>query len=53
MKERSEVYEIFKTFHVEVKTQFGHSIRILRSDNAKEYLSTQFSNYLQASGILH
>ena len=53
MKERSEVFEIFKKLCVEDKTQFGHSICILRSDNAKEYFSIHFSNYLQASGILH
>lgn len=53
MKYRSEVVDIFKEFCVEVKNQFGESIHILRSDNTKEYCSSQFTQYLKASGILH
>ena len=38
MKTRAKLFSIFQKFHVEVRTQFNTSIRILRSDNAKEYL---------------
>ena len=37
MKTRSELFSIFQKFHVKIRTQFNTSIRILRSDNAKEY----------------
>ena len=36
MKTQFELFSIFQKFHVEICTQFNNSIRILRSDNAKE-----------------
>jgi hypothetical protein len=53
MKERSELLSILTTFVNEVKTQFGKAIKILRSDNAKEYFSYGLSSFLSAHGILH
>lgn len=37
MKDHSELFNIFKNFCSEILTQFGKTIRILRSDNAKEF----------------
>jgi hypothetical protein len=37
MKERSELYSIFKSFDMEIKTQFDVSICIFIFDNACEY----------------
>jgi len=42
MKNRSELFSIF-----------GVSIRILRSDNAREYLSQSFTTFMKSHGILH
>ena len=53
MKTRAELFSIFQKFHVEIRTQFNTSIRILRSDNAKEYFSTSFSSFTSFHGILH
>ena len=53
MKNRSELFSIFEQFYKEIKTQFGVSIRTLRSDNAREYLSHQFQNFMTSNGILH
>ena len=53
MKTRAELFSIFQNFHVEIRTQFNTSIRILRSDNAKEYFSTSFSSFMSSHGILH
>jgi len=39
MKNCSELFLIFQSFFNEIKNQFGVSIRILRSDNVREYLS--------------
>ncbi|KAK9062936.1 hypothetical protein SSX86_020126 [Deinandra increscens subsp. villosa] len=46
LKSRSEVSSIFREFHSYVQNQFNTSIKTLRSDNAKEYLSTEFFAYL-------
>ena len=53
MKTRVELFSIFQKFHVEIRTQFNTSIRILRSDNAKEYFSTSFSSFMFSHGIFH
>ena len=53
MKERSEILSILTSFVNEIKTQFGKTIKILRSDNAKEYFSSAISSFLSAQGILH
>ena len=53
MKSRSEVFDIFQSFCAEIKTQFNTSVSILRSDNAKEYLSTPFKTFMTSQGILH
>jgi len=45
MKERSEFYP-FMSFFNEIKNQFGKIIKILKSDNAKEYFSAAFSTFL-------
>jgi hypothetical protein len=46
MKNRSEVFTHFSTFYAEIKTQFNISVHILRSDNAKEYMSVSFQHYM-------
>jgi len=53
LKSRSDVFPTFKIFLSEIQNQFKTNIKILRSDNAKEYLDTKFSNFLAQSGILH
>ena len=51
MKTRVDFFSIFQKFHAEVRTQFN--IRVLRSDNAKEYLSASVSSFMSSYGILH
>ena len=41
------------SFFNEIKNQFGKIIKILRSDNAKEYFSSKLSSFLSSQGILH
>ncbi|MCR2847923.1 DDE-type integrase/transposase/recombinase [Weizmannia coagulans] len=53
MKNRSELFSHFRAFHAEIKTQFNLSIKTLRSDNAKEFLSEQFQSFMREHGILH
>ena len=53
MKDRSELLPIFKSFCNEIENQFGKTIKIFRSDNAKEYFSHDLSSFLSSKGILH
>lgn len=43
----------FSSFCAEIQTQFGKPIQILRSDNAKEYVSGNFQKYMLEQGILN
>ena len=53
MKNRSDVFRIFQEFYAEIKNQFNTSIKILRTDNAREYMSSQFQYFLTLQGIIH
>ena len=53
MKNYFELFSIFQIFYNETKNQFGISIRILCSDNGREYLSHSFKNFMDPHGILH
>uniref|UniRef100_A0A151UGL4 Retrovirus-related Pol polyprotein from transposon TNT 1-94 n=1 Tax=Cajanus cajan TaxID=3821 RepID=A0A151UGL4_CAJCA len=53
MKDRSELLSIFMSFFNEIKNQFGRIIKIFRSDNAKEYFSSELSSFLSSQGVLH
>ena len=53
MRSRSNLFSIFCSFCTEIKTQFNVPVRILRSDNAKEYFSKPFNSYMSKNGILH
>ena len=53
MKTRAELFSIFQKFYAEILTQFNISIRVLRSDNAREYFSAPFTLFMSQHGILH
>ena len=53
MKNRAELFSIFQKFYTEIQTQFNISIRVLRSDNAREYFSAPFTSFMSHHGILH
>lgn len=44
---------MFKMFYAEIKTPFGTSLQTLRSDYAKEYLSTPLADYTSQLGIVN
>ena len=46
MKNHFDLFPIFQKFYVEIHNQFGVRIKILRSDNAREYLSSSFTHFL-------
>ena len=53
MKEKSEVFQLFVQFYRMVQTQFGKSIKCLRSDNGREYVNQNLSKFLKENGIVH
>ena len=53
MKDYSELFSIFKGFFAEIQNKFGVSIGGSRSDNALEYLSFQFQDFMSHQGIIH
>ena len=52
-KNQAELYSIFQKFYVEIQTQFNISIRVLCSDNAREYFFPPFISFMSQHGILH
>ena len=52
-KSEAEVNQIFQDFHKMVERQSGRKLKVLRTDNGKEYVNTGFTNYLKKHGIVH
>jgi transposase InsO family protein len=53
LKFKHEVAGVFVKFKNMVETQSGCKIQFLRSDNGKEYTSTQFNLFCDDAGIVH
>ena len=51
MHHKSETFEKFKEFKVEVENHQRKSIKSLRSDRGGEYLLGEFSQFLEDHGI--
>lgn len=53
LKNKSEIFYCFKLFKSKVENATGLKIKVFRSDNAKEYLSAEFTRFLSEHGIKH
>jgi len=53
MKHKDEVLSIFETFHAMVCTQYGATIKVLRSDNGGEYVNKHLKTYFNQHGLIH
>ncbi|KAK4384934.1 Retrovirus-related Pol polyprotein from transposon TNT 1-94 [Sesamum angolense] len=53
MREKSEVFKVFKKFKNLVEKQSGRSIKVLRSDRGKEYNNLEFDKFCEEEGIEH
>ena len=51
MRHKSEVFEKFKVFEKLIRNKFGQSIKILRSDNGREFCNQKMDDYLATCGI--
>lgn len=53
IKHKSEVCDIFKGFKAHVEKQTGRKIKVIRTDNGREYVNREFCNFLREEGIVH
>lgn len=53
MKQKSEAFQYFQDYKAKVENQLNRKIKILRSDNGKEFCCRSFDDYLKKNGILH
>jgi len=53
LESKNQVPEMFRNFKKLVENQTGRRIRILRTDNGKEYVKTRMINLLKEEGIKH
>jgi len=51
MKQKSEVFNIFRKFKCLVERQSGCLIKVLRSDRGEEYTSNQFHKFCEDEGM--
>lgn len=51
LKNRSEAFNAFRNYKARVEKETGKQIKSIRSDNAKEYISKEFTQYLETHGI--
>lgn len=51
IKHKFDVFDKFKGFEKMVANKFGHSMKILRTDNGREYSNSKFKRYLAAKEI--
>lgn len=53
LKHKDEVLECFKKYNAIVNNRFQHDVRILHTDNGREYVNKEFKNFLEIKGITH
>jgi len=51
IKSKDEVFSKFKIFKAFAEKQTGHYIKAIRSDNGKEYVNNNFTEFLEVNGI--
>ncbi|KAG5528833.1 hypothetical protein RHGRI_029481 [Rhododendron griersonianum] len=50
---KSDFYQVYRTFHMMIQTQFSATIKILRCDLGGEYSLTEFIDFLPTHGTVH
>ncbi|CAK9811716.1 Retrovirus-related Pol polyprotein from transposon TNT 1-94 [Anthophora quadrimaculata] len=53
LRHKAEVFGKFLDFENFVHTQTGNNIKVLRSDNGREYTSEEFRKHMEKQGIIH
>lgn len=50
---KEKVFTVFHIFIKMIQNQFGHTIKVLRTDKGGEFMSSRFNQMLDSYGILH
>ncbi|XP_058186596.1 uncharacterized protein LOC131303652 [Rhododendron vialii] len=53
LKKRYELPYVISRFYNEISTQFGKKIKVIRSDNALEYMQSSIASFCVDRGIIH
>lgn len=53
LKSKNEAFQYFKEYKARVENATSNKIKILRSDNGREFCNRDFNSYLKKAGILH
>lgn len=53
LKRKSEAFEVFENFAAIAEKQTGRQIKVVRSDNGKEFVNSKFREYFAKRGIVH
>ena len=53
LKHKDEVFQRFVEWKTLVEKASGHKLKVLRTDNGREYSSVKFKDYLKSEGIGH
>lgn len=53
MKNKSEAFQCFKDYTAKVENKLNKKIKILRSDNGREFCNGEFDSFLRIKGIVH
>lgn len=53
MRHKSDTLEYFKKYNAIVKSKYMHSVKVLHTDNGREYINNEFKDYLGKEGIVH
>ena len=53
IKGKNEVLQCFQDFHKLIANQFNAKVRIIHTDNGKEYVNNDFGVYTSDHGIIH
>lgn len=53
LRNKSDIFEKFIEFKIRVEKQTGKKLKIVRSDNGREYLSGKFKEFFKHEGIIH
>ena len=53
LKKKDEAFKKFQEWKALVEKSSGYTMKILRSDNGGEYVSTDFDNFMKSEGVVH
>ena len=53
LKNKSDAFETFRKWKKMVENQYDRKVKVLRTDGGGEYVSNEFDDFLNNSGIIH